>query len=111
MRIGSQLLRTGGIPQEMLGACLLLCGAIFGTLIMFAVFSWRYHEGLLVGARLETKRLSLLLAEQATRTFEAVDFTLRGLEPVSRLKRRRLAIEQSRSCCTSGLRNSVSSKV
>ena len=86
MRIGSQLLRTGGTQQEVLGACLLLCGVIFGTLIMFAVFSWRYHEGLLAEARLETKRLSLLLAEQATRTFEAVDFTLRGLEPILEAK-------------------------
>ena len=82
MRIGSQLLRTAGIQQEMARACLLLCAAIFSTFIMFAVFSWRYHEGLLAQARLETTRLSLLLAEEATRTFEAVDFTLRGLEPV-----------------------------
>ena len=86
MRIGWQLLRKGDIQQETIGACLLLCVAVFGTLIIFAVFSWRYHERLLAEARLETKRLSLLLAEQASRTFEAVDFTLRGLEPVLEAK-------------------------
>jgi two-component system NtrC family sensor kinase len=59
-----------------------LLAAIFSTFVIFAVFSWRYHEGLVADAGLETKRLSLLLAEQATRTFEAVDFTLRGLEPL-----------------------------
>jgi signal transduction histidine kinase len=86
MRIGRQLLRKEGIQQEMLRACLLLSAAVFGTLIIFAVFSWWYHERLLAEARLETKRLSLLLAEQATRTFEAVDFTLRGIEPVLEAK-------------------------
>jgi hypothetical protein len=86
MRIGSQALRKVGVREDMLGACFLLLAAISSTLIIFAVFSWRYHEKFVAEARLETKRLSLSLAEQATRTFDAVDFTLRGLEPLLETK-------------------------
>jgi hypothetical protein len=86
MRIGSQVLGKVAVREDMLGPCFLLLAAISSTLIIFAVFSWRYHEKFVAEARLETKRLSLLLAEQATRTFEAVDFTLRGLEPLLETK-------------------------
>ena len=49
---------------------------------VFGLASWRYRTILLDEARARTARLSLLLAEQTARTFEAVDFTLRGFEPL-----------------------------
>lgn len=56
--------------------------AIVLVLVTVGILAWRYRESLVVDAQAQTARLSLLLAEQTTRTFEAADFTLRGLEPV-----------------------------
>src|SRR5204863_1089590 len=66
MPIASQLRKSGFRTYGVLSL------AITISLAIFAAFSWRYYETLVSDARMETSRYSLLLAEQATRTFEAV---------------------------------------
>ena len=56
--------------------------AVLITFAFAGVLSWEYHKALVSRGQVQASQFSLLLAEQATRTFEAVDFTLRGLEPL-----------------------------
>jgi two-component system NtrC family sensor kinase len=76
MPVASQLRKSGFRTYGVLSLAITISLAIFGA------FSWRHYETLVSDAKMETSRYSLLLAEQATRTFEAVDFTLRGIEPL-----------------------------
>ena len=56
--------------------------AILLILALFGAAAWHYRESLVIDAQGRAARLSSLLAEQAARTFEAVDFTLRGFDPL-----------------------------
>ncbi|MDX7953569.1 ATP-binding protein [Lichenihabitans sp. Uapishka_5] len=74
--LGISLRRHGRRPV----AAALALALVIATILAGA--AWRYHAGLVSEAQDRTARLSFLLSEQAARTFEAVDITLRGLEPL-----------------------------
>ena len=76
MAPGFSVLQQGRRPVAAALAVILI-GAL-----LFSAVAWRYHRVLVSEAQDRTTRMSFLLSEQATRTFEAVDFTLRGFEPL-----------------------------
>ncbi len=55
---------------------------LLAVLLLVAGVLWGYWSSLYKDAQTRSATLALLLAEQTTRTFQAVDLTLAGLEPV-----------------------------
>ncbi len=76
MRSRFSIVRCGRRPLAVALAVLML------GFVAFSAAAWRYNAVLVREAQERTSRLSFLLSEQAARTFEAVDFTLRGFEPL-----------------------------
>ncbi|WP_237478750.1 hybrid sensor histidine kinase/response regulator [Lichenibacterium dinghuense] len=71
VRAGSRRLVYRAAAAAMLAVMLLVAGVL-----------WGYWSNLYKDAQARSATLALLLAEQTTRTFQAVDLTLAGLEPV-----------------------------
>lgn len=71
LRVGSRSL----VYRTTAAALLILILAVGGVL-------WGYRSSLYKDAQQRSGTLAFLLAEQTTRTFQAVDLTLAGLEPV-----------------------------
>jgi hypothetical protein len=90
MRSAKPVAREAGVTQsgglrrlaEQRRVTVAAASIVVATVALSGLASWRYRAVLLDEAAARTARLSMLLAERTARTFEAVDFTLRGFEPL-----------------------------